>query len=160
MSFDELGPMKIQTKISSAIFYLPCLGYRVRPENGRYFLWQKCNLIHKRCAVGKGIRYSDEFRQEVVNPIVVHGSSVGDVDDLLSISTKGLYDWWKKFSKPIRQRLKEQDLQVENAHLKRRFKIATGYKSIDFVQTLRVEKARHMLEEISDTVDQVTHKTS
>ena len=28
--------------------------------------------------MGKGIRYSDEFKQEAVNQVVVHGYSVAD----------------------------------------------------------------------------------
>jgi transcriptional regulator GlxA family with amidase domain len=42
---------------------------------------------------------------------------------------------------------------------KRRFKIATGYKPIDYVQTLRVEEAKHMLEATSDPIDQVARMT-
>jgi len=42
---------------------------------------------------------------------------------------------------------------------KRRFKIATGYKPIDYVQTLRVEEAKHMLEATSEAIDQVARKT-
>ncbi|MGI0118522.1 transposase [Zooshikella sp. RANM57] len=41
--------------------------------------------------MGKGIRYSGEFKQEAVNQVVVHGYSVGDVADRLGISSKTLY---------------------------------------------------------------------
>lgn len=47
--------------------------------------------------MGKGIRYSDEFKQEVVNQVAVHGYSVNDVAERLGISTKTLYGWLKKF---------------------------------------------------------------
>lgn len=42
---------------------------------------------------------------------------------------------------------------------KRRFKAATGYAPIDYVQTLRVEEAKHMLEATSDAIDQVARKS-
>ncbi len=41
--------------------------------------------------MGKGIRYSDEFKQEVVNQVAVHGYSVNDVAERLGISTETLY---------------------------------------------------------------------
>ncbi len=40
---------------------------------------QKCNLTHKRLSMGTGIRYSDEFKQEAVNQIVIHGYEVAEV---------------------------------------------------------------------------------
>jgi transcriptional regulator GlxA family with amidase domain len=42
---------------------------------------------------------------------------------------------------------------------KRRFKTATGYTPIDYVQTLRIEEAKHMLEATSDAIDQIAFKT-
>ena len=42
---------------------------------------------------------------------------------------------------------------------KRRFKLATGYAPIDYVQTLRVEEAKHMLEATSDAIDQIARNT-
>lgn len=72
--------------------------------------------------MAKGIRYSDEFKQEAVNQVAIHGYSVADVADRLGISTKSLYDWMKTFSKPPKQRREEQDLQAEVARLKRELK--------------------------------------
>jgi len=72
--------------------------------------------------MGKGIRYSDEFKQEAVNQVVIHGYRVADVAERLGISTKSLYGWKQQFSKPTRQRLEEQDLQAEVARLKRELK--------------------------------------
>ena len=83
--------------------------------------------------MGKGIRYSDEFKQEAVNQVTVHGYSVNDVADRLGISTKTLYGWLKKFSKPTKAREEEQDLRAENARLKRELK--------------RVEQERNLLKE-------------
>ncbi|MCH8493929.1 MAG: IS3 family transposase [Idiomarina sp.] len=72
--------------------------------------------------MGKGIRYSDEFKQEAVNQVTLHGYSVNDVSERLGISTKTLYGWLKKFSKPTKKREEEQDLRAEIARLKRELK--------------------------------------
>ena len=80
-----------------------------------------------------GIRYTDEFKQEAVNQVVNHGYSVPDVSKRLGISSKSLYDWIKKFSKPPKARAKEADLQAEVARLKRELK--------------RVEQERDILKE-------------
>jgi len=47
--------------------------------------------------MGKGIRYTDEFKQEAVNQVVVHGYPVQEVSHRLGISTKSLYVWIKQF---------------------------------------------------------------
>ncbi|RDH46146.1 transposase [Zooshikella ganghwensis] len=47
--------------------------------------------------MGKGIRYSGEFKQEAVNQVVVHGYSVGEVADRLGISSKTLYQYCRQF---------------------------------------------------------------
>lgn len=60
--------------------------------------------------MSKGIRYTDEFEQEAVNQIVVHGYSVLDVCLRLGVSAKSLCDWQKKFSKPRAMREANQDL--------------------------------------------------
>jgi transposase len=54
--------------------------------------------------MGKGVRYTDEFKQEAVNPVVVHGYSVLEVSQRLRVSDKSLYDWKKNFSKPTKVR--------------------------------------------------------
>ena len=61
--------------------------------------------------MGKGIRYSDEFKQEAVNQVVVHGYPVSEVSQRLGISTKSLYAWPQKFRKPRQQRENESDLK-------------------------------------------------
>ena len=80
--------------------------------------------------MGKGIRYSDEFKQEAVNQVVVHGYPVHDVSERLVISSKSLYCWIKKFSKPKKQRDQDTDLQAENARLKRELKRAQEERDI------------------------------
>lgn len=83
--------------------------------------------------MGKGTRYSDEFKQEAVNQVMQHGYSVPDVSDRLGISSKTLYTWVNKFSKPTKQRQAEQDMTAEIARLKRELK--------------RVEQERNILKE-------------
>ena len=69
--------------------------------------------------MGKGIRYTDEFKQEAVNQVVIHVYSILEVIERLGISNKSLYAWIKRFSKPIKQRQEEEDLRTEVARLKR-----------------------------------------
>ena len=80
--------------------------------------------------MGTGSRYSDEFKQEAVNQVVVHGYSVAEVAERLGISTKSLYDWMKVFSKPKKEREEEKDLKSEIARLKRELKRAEQERDI------------------------------
>lgn len=80
--------------------------------------------------MSRGIRYTDEFKQEAVNQVVVHGYSVLDVSQRLGITNKSLYDWIKKFSKPQHKREEEADLRAENAKLKRQLKRAEQERAI------------------------------
>lgn len=55
-------------------------------------------------------------------------------------------------------------LMVEQSGLaertfKRRFKTATGYTPIDYIQTLRIEEAKQMLESTSDAIDIIAQQT-
>ena len=80
--------------------------------------------------MGRGIRYTDEFKQEAVNQVVIHGYSVADVSERLGTSTKSLYDWIKVFNKSPKIRAKEADLQAEVARLKRELKRTTKERDI------------------------------
>lgn len=80
--------------------------------------------------MSKGTRYNDEFKQEAVNQVIVHGYSVADVAQRLGVSTKSLYDWIKRFSKPKKRRDDEADLRAENARLKRELKRAQEERDI------------------------------
>lgn len=80
--------------------------------------------------MGKGIRYTDEFKQEAVNQVVVHGYPVLEVSKRLGVSNKSLYDWIKKYSKPKKQREEEADLRAENARLKRELRRAEQERAI------------------------------
>jgi transposase len=80
--------------------------------------------------MGSGIRYTDEFKQEAANQVIIHGYSVADVSKRLGISTKSLYDWIKIFKKSPKVRTKEADLQTEVARLKRELKRAEQERDI------------------------------
>ncbi|QPG04604.1 transposase [Salinimonas marina] len=91
--------------------------------------------------MGKGIRYSDEFKQEAVNQVVIHGYSVADVAARLDISTKSLYGWMKAFSKPTKQRKEDEDLRAEVARLKRELKRAQQER--DILKEAAVDSSDH-----------------
>lgn len=80
--------------------------------------------------MGKGIRYTDEFKQEAVNQVVVHGYPVLEVSKRLGITNKSLYAWIKIFSKPQKQQQEESDLRAEIARLKRELKRSEQERSI------------------------------
>ena len=80
--------------------------------------------------MSKGIRYQDEFKQEAVNQVIVHGYSVAEVSDRLGISTKSLYDWIKRFSRSPKKQSEDMDLRAENARLKRELKRAEQERDI------------------------------
>lgn len=72
--------------------------------------------------MAKGIRYTDEFKQEAVNQIVKHGYDVAEVSTRLGVSAKSLYKWKQEFSRPTKVREAESDLHAEVARLKRELK--------------------------------------
>jgi transcriptional regulator GlxA family with amidase domain len=41
---------------------------------------------------------------------------------------------------------------------KRRFRAATGYSPVEYVQTLRIEEAKHLLETTGEPTDAVAHQ--
>ena len=59
--------------------------------------------------MAKGIRYTKEFKRDAVTQVKDRGYSVLEVSKRLGVSTKSLYDWIKRYSKP------ESD-QREEAH--------------------------------------------
>ena len=77
-----------------------------------------------------GIRYTDEFKQEAVNQVIIQGYSVADVSKRLGVSTKSLYDWIKIYKKPPKLREKEADLLAEITRLKRELKRTTQERDI------------------------------
>ncbi|MFT4579856.1 MAG: transposase [Nitrospinales bacterium] len=66
----------------------------------------------------KGIRYTEEFKKDAVSQVTDRGYSVKEVSDRLGISTKSLYDWIKRYSKPESLRVKETEQVRENRRLR------------------------------------------
>ncbi len=66
----------------------------------------------------KGMRYTEEFKRDAVSPVTDRGYSVREVSDRLGISTKSLYDWIKKYSKPESLRVNAIEQAQENRRLK------------------------------------------
>ena len=56
------------------------------------------------------IRYSDEFTIDAITQVTERGYSVKEAAERLGISTKSLYTWMIKFSKP--QRVMDQKAEV------------------------------------------------
>ena len=77
-----------------------------------------------------GIRYSDEFKQEAVKQVSIHGYSVAEVANNLGVTSKSLYSWLKQYTKPKIKREQESDLLAENARLKRQLKRAQQERDI------------------------------
>ncbi|ENO1792448.1 MULTISPECIES: transposase [Vibrio] len=69
-------------------------------------------------------RYPEEFKIEAVNQVIQHGYAVNDVAARLVISSKTLYNWVSKFSKPPTQCKQDGDLLTEIARLKKQLKRA------------------------------------
>lgn len=67
--------------------------------------------------MGKGTRYTQQFKEEAVKQIVERGYSVAEVAERLGISTKTLYHW-KASMHGSSQHIKSTDDQAEIARLK------------------------------------------
>jgi transposase len=63
--------------------------------------------------MNKGIRFTDEFKQDAVAQVVERGYAVSEVAERLGISTKSLYTWKAQFSKPTHVRDAELELAAE-----------------------------------------------
>lgn len=80
--------------------------------------------------MNKGIRFTDEFKQDAVAQVVERGYSVSEVADRLGISTKSLYSWKTQFSKSPRMRAKDSDQVAEVKRLKRELARVTEERNI------------------------------
>ena len=50
----------------------------------------------------RGIRYTEEFKQDAISQVVDRGYSVVEVSQRLGISSKSLYAWMRKPAKAAR----------------------------------------------------------
>ena len=69
--------------------------------------------------MNKGIRFTDEFKQNAVAQVVERGYPVSEVAERLGISTKSLYTWKAQFAKPPKVRSEVADQAAGIKRLKR-----------------------------------------
>ncbi len=67
-------------------------------------------------------RYTEEFKIEAVKQVVERGHRVAEVAERLGVSGHSLYNWIKRYDKPVEQRQEDDDLQAENRRLKAELK--------------------------------------
>ena len=79
--------------------------------------------------MNKGIRFTDEFKQDAVAQ-VVRGYAVSEVAERLGISTKSLYTWKAQFSKSPRVRSEVAEQAAEIKRLKRELARVTEERTI------------------------------
>lgn len=80
--------------------------------------------------MSKGIRFTDEFKPDAVAQVVERGYAVSEVAERLGISTKSLYTWKARFSKPVKVREAEADLAAELRRVKRELARVTEERDI------------------------------
>ena len=72
------------------------------------------------------IRYSDEFKIDAVVQVVERGYAFKELAERLGISTKSIFTWMAKFSKPQRQ----ADHEIEVRRLKKEMARVTEERDI------------------------------
>lgn len=80
--------------------------------------------------MNKGIRFTDELKQDAVAQVVERGYAVSEVAERLGISTKSLYTWKAQLSKPPHVRAEVQDQAAEIRRLKRELARVTEERTI------------------------------
>ena len=80
--------------------------------------------------MSKGIRFTDEFKQDAVAQVVERGYAVSEVADRLGISTKSLYTWKSQFAKSPRVRTETSEHAAEIKRLKRELARVTEERNI------------------------------
>ena len=80
--------------------------------------------------MNKGIRFTDEFKQDAVAQVVERGYTVSEVAERLGISTKSLYAWKSEFAKSPLVRLEVADQAAEIRRLRRELARVTEERTI------------------------------
>ena len=80
--------------------------------------------------MNKGIRFTDEFKQDAVAQVVERSYAFSEVAERLGISAKSLYTWKGQFSKPPRVRVEVLDQAAEIKRLKRELARVTEERNI------------------------------
>jgi transcriptional regulator GlxA family with amidase domain len=116
------------------------------------------HIISKHCSPGEAVRiakvYLLKWHQEgqlpyanLVRP-AAHGDSV----------VKGCEDWLAdNFSATACLKLVVQNTHIAERTLKRRFKTATGLSLIDYIQNLRVEESKRLLENTDTPIEDISY---
>ncbi len=80
--------------------------------------------------MGKGIRYTNEFKRDAVAQVKERGYSVKDVSERLGICTKSMYDWIGKFHEPERPPAAMNEHAQENRRLRAELRRVTEERDI------------------------------
>ena len=80
--------------------------------------------------MNKGIRFTDEFKQDAVAQVVERGYAVSEAAERLGISTKSLYTWKAQFAKSPRDRSEVSEQAAEIKRLKRELARVTEERTI------------------------------
>lgn len=80
--------------------------------------------------MNKGIRFTDEFKQDAVAQVVERGYAVSEAAERLGISTKSLYTLKAQFSKSPRIRSEMAEQAAEIKWLKRELARVTEERTI------------------------------
>ena len=80
--------------------------------------------------MNKGIRFTDEFKQDAVAQVVERRYAVSEVAERLGISTKSLYTWKAQFAKSPRDRSEVSEQAAEIKRLKRELARVTEERTI------------------------------
>ena len=75
-------------------------------------------------------RYPEEFKIEAVKQVTERGLPVAEVAARLGMSTHSLYAWVKRYSKPEKQRVQEDEQQAELRRLRAELKRVTEERDI------------------------------
>tara|TARA_Y100001001_G_scaffold138973_1_gene141503 strand:- start:7177 stop:7455 length:279 start_codon:yes stop_codon:yes gene_type:complete len=75
-------------------------------------------------------RYTEEFKIEAVKQVTERGHPVTEVAARLGVSGYSLYQWMKRYAKPVEQRQQDADLQAENRRLKAELKRVSEERDI------------------------------
>ncbi len=80
--------------------------------------------------MGKGIRYTDEFKRDAVAQVKERGYSIKDVSERLGICTKSMRGWIKKFHQPEPNIADALDQTQENRRLRAELRRVTEERDI------------------------------
>lgn len=80
--------------------------------------------------MSKGIRYTDEFKQDAVAQVIERGYAISEVAERLGISTKSLYTWRAQFTKAPGLRAEDSEQAAEIKRLKRELARVTEERHI------------------------------